>query len=222
MGLLGLHQDLLARNASKYADAQTFVAPLIGPGETADVSVSIPATAVAGQEYSLMDQSKQMGHGNGSGFGNALTFISIWKGDRPVPTAAITNYDGTTLTGSGTATATEAKISAYSTSMGATAPAAGDPAWTTTPIATADQALSVPISAAISAAPGDTIWLTVTDTNGKTSAPTPFAVPAAPLVTAAVTVPTTVDPSTTTPTTVPTGSSVPVDSSTTTPTTPTT
>ena len=219
MGLLGLHQDLLARNASKYADAQTFVAPLIGPGETADVSVSIPASAVAGQEYSLMDQSKQMGHGNGSGFGNALTFISIWKGDRPAPTAAITSYDGTTLVGAGTATAVEAKINGYSIAVGPTAPALGDPAWTTTPIAPADQAASVTISTGVTAAPGSTIWLEVTDTNGKTSAPTPFPVPAAAVITAAATVPTTVDPSTTTPTTVPTASSVPVDLPTTAPTT---
>ncbi len=37
MGLLGVRQTLLARNTSVYADPQTFIAPLIGPGETADV-----------------------------------------------------------------------------------------------------------------------------------------------------------------------------------------
>jgi hypothetical protein len=176
MGLLGLHQDLLARNASKYADPQTFVAPLIGPGETADVAVTIPKAAdvAAGQEFALVDQSKQMGHGNGYGFGGALTFISIWKGDRPVPTASITSYDGTTLVGTGTASVAEAKINGYSIAVNAGA-------FVTTAISPAVS--PAPITAPVTANPGDTIWLTVTDTNGKTSDPVSFKVPtAAPTV----------------------------------------
>ncbi len=84
IGLLGLRQTLLGRNASKYTDAQTFIAPLVGPGETADVAVDIPATAVAGQFYSLMDQGRQMNHGTASGFGGALTFIEVLPSIPPV------------------------------------------------------------------------------------------------------------------------------------------
>ena len=43
MGMLGLRQTLLARNASQYTDPQTFISPLVGPGETADLVVSIPS-----------------------------------------------------------------------------------------------------------------------------------------------------------------------------------
>jgi hypothetical protein len=78
MGLLGLRQTLLARNAAAYEDPQTFIAPLIGPGETADVVVSIPTDAPVGQFYSLMDQGRQMNHGNQYGFGGALTFINVF------------------------------------------------------------------------------------------------------------------------------------------------
>jgi hypothetical protein len=78
MGLLGLRQDLLARNTSTFRPSQSLIAPLIGPGETADVSVTIPLGAPAGQRYALMDQSRQMNHGNGSGFGGALTFLNVW------------------------------------------------------------------------------------------------------------------------------------------------
>jgi FtsP/CotA-like multicopper oxidase with cupredoxin domain len=85
MGLLGLRQTLLARNASRYTDPQTLIAPLVGPGETADVELSIPAAAPTGQFYSLMDQGRQMNHGNSSGFGGALTFLEVWPYVAPLP-----------------------------------------------------------------------------------------------------------------------------------------
>lgn len=78
MGMLGIRQTLLARNASLYTDPQTLIAPLVGPGETADVELTIPADALEGQFYSLTDQGRQMNHGNSFGFGGALTFLQVW------------------------------------------------------------------------------------------------------------------------------------------------
>ena len=78
MSLLGLRQTLLARNSSPYTDAQTFIAPLVGPGETADLVVNVPASAVVGQQYALIDAGRQMNHGNAYGFGGALTFLTVW------------------------------------------------------------------------------------------------------------------------------------------------
>ena len=78
MSLLGLRQTLLARNSSPYVDAQTFIAPLVGPGETADLVVNIPGTAAVGQQYALIDAGRQMNHGNAYGFGGALTFLTVW------------------------------------------------------------------------------------------------------------------------------------------------
>ena len=78
MSLLGLHQTLLARNASQYTDPQTFTSPLVGPGETADLAVQIPANAAAQQRYALIDAGRQMNHGNSYGFGGALTFLNVW------------------------------------------------------------------------------------------------------------------------------------------------
>ncbi|MEI8238254.1 MAG: hypothetical protein WCI22_02435 [Actinomycetota bacterium] len=193
MGLLGLHQDLLGRNASAYTDPQTLVAPLIGPGETADVSVSIPMAAdvAAGQEYALMDQSKQLGRGNGMGFGGALTFLSIWKGDRPAPVAAITSpFDGTTLIGTGTPTAVEAQINGYrvAVSQSNTAPLDNDAAWKPTTVTPAAGQLA--INTPVVTKPLDFIWLEVTDTNGKTSAAVSAQVPPAPTPTVPPTDPT--------------------------------
>jgi hypothetical protein len=77
MGTLGLRQSLVARNASAYTDAQTVIGPLVGPGETADVAVAIPATAPAGHFYSLIDQGHQMNNGTATGFGGAMTFLNV-------------------------------------------------------------------------------------------------------------------------------------------------
>jgi hypothetical protein len=103
LGLLGLREVLLGRNADPYPDPQTFIAPLIGPGETADVAVTIPADAGAGQKYSLMDQGRQMNHGSDAGFGGALTFIVVWKGTPTAPTVTGLTFDPATNTVSGTA-----------------------------------------------------------------------------------------------------------------------
>ena len=88
MGLLGLHQNLLARNADPYAHTQSFVAPLIGPGETADVIIAIPAGAKAGQRYPLTDQSHRFGGETANGFGGAMTFVNVWAGIAPAPASA--------------------------------------------------------------------------------------------------------------------------------------
>src|SRR5207342_3163761 len=88
MSLLGLRQTLLGRNASAYADSQTLIAPLVGPGETADIAVQIPATAAVNQRYALIDAGRQMNHGNSYGFGGALTFFNVWPPAAPPIAAA--------------------------------------------------------------------------------------------------------------------------------------
>ncbi len=88
MGMLGMRQTLLARNASLYTDPQSLIAPLVGPGETADVELTIPDVP-AGQFYSLMDQGRQMNHGTASGFGGALVFLEAWPYTPPTTTIEV-------------------------------------------------------------------------------------------------------------------------------------
>ncbi len=78
LGTLGIRQVVLGRNASVYTDSQTFIAPLVGPGSTADLAVTIPADTPSGHFYSLMDQGRQMNNGSATGFGGALTFYHVW------------------------------------------------------------------------------------------------------------------------------------------------
>ncbi len=45
--------------------------------------VDIPSTAPANQRYALIDAGRQMNHGNGYGFGGALTFLNVWPSTSP-------------------------------------------------------------------------------------------------------------------------------------------
>lgn len=182
MGALGLRQDLLARNTSSYSVAQSVVAPVIGPGETADVSVTIPATAAAGQKYSLLDQGDRMGHGE-QGFGGALTFIDVWGGEPPAP-AAPAETTTTTSTTVATFAAPTVTIDLYDQPSGhLTASATVDPAltvtaWETqvTPTGSApvdgswtSEAVGPSLDTTVLASSGQTVWVRVTDSNAATA-----------------------------------------------------
>ena len=120
MGILGMQQTLLARNASLYTNAQTFVAPLVGPGETADISLAISECATMGQQYSLMDQGRAMNHGTANGFGGALTFLNVWA-TAAAPNTCVPDVPGppptpeTTTTTSTTTIAPETTVSPVTT-----------------------------------------------------------------------------------------------------------
>jgi hypothetical protein len=208
MGLLGVRQSLLARNSSKFADAQTLIAPLVGPGETADVGVSIPATAATGQRYSLVDQGRQMNHGNASGFGGALTFLNVWSAPPTVDTLAFTSATGT-LTATGHAAFAGLTVTGYQTAV--TATATPPTTWLAT-VAVAIPAANVAISTApITAAAGQFVWVRVQQSGGLFSAgasiqvPVPVPDTTVPVTTAAPTTaaPTTAAPTTAAPTTEP-------------------
>ncbi|MGB8858458.1 MAG: hypothetical protein WCC60_04350, partial [Ilumatobacteraceae bacterium] len=101
MGVLGTHQTLLARDTATYDVPQTLVTPLVGPGQTAEVAIAIPDTAIAGQKYSLMDQGRHMDVGSVQGFGNALTFIDVWAGAPPTVDGLAFSLETSTLTAAG-------------------------------------------------------------------------------------------------------------------------
>jgi len=164
MGLLGLRQTVLGRNASAYVDPQTLIAPLVGPGETADVAVAIPATALANQKYSLMDQSKQMNHGTGEGFGGALTFIDVWAGSAPtVDGLAYATATGT-LTATGHTNSATRTLTNFQVTTSPTEPTAiqwaavGSTAFLPAPAAGADGAVAV---SGLTPLTGDLVWVRV-------------------------------------------------------------
>ena len=159
MGMLGLRQTLLGRNASAYTDPQTMIAPMVGPGETADVTVSIPVNALAGQRYSLVDQARDMNHGTDSGFGGAMTFLNVWAGELALPTLSNLLTDGSTLTADGSSSVATNNITGYQTAVTDTP---SEPDWSTASTVAVTPAPTVAISSTgVGANVDQYVWLRV-------------------------------------------------------------
>jgi hypothetical protein len=121
MGILGMNQELIARDASLRPYSQRELAESIGPGRTADAIVTVPSPAPAGgAKYALYDASLLL-HNNGDSFGGMLTFLTVSDGPPAVtgPTTSAVNLTpnpangsvnvtlNTTISGSANITAAE-------------------------------------------------------------------------------------------------------------------
>lgn len=93
MGLLGLEQKLIARDGSPSTYPFKVVAQTIGPGETFDALVSVPAVPPVGTtSYLLYDTSLRL-HNNSAraavgapvSFGGMMSVISLGAGGPPTP-----------------------------------------------------------------------------------------------------------------------------------------
>jgi Multicopper oxidase len=109
LGLLGLRQTVIANDGSELRYGHTVVADTVGPGQSADAVVSIPATAPAGSKFAFYDTSATLHNAGANGAGGMLTFITTGPGavnTAPVttnvavsPNPALTTTSSVTLTG---------------------------------------------------------------------------------------------------------------------------
>ncbi|MCL4561972.1 MAG: multicopper oxidase domain-containing protein [Chloroflexi bacterium] len=105
MASLGLRQVVLANDGHPLQYSHSIVAETIGPGQTADVLVTIPATTTDGSRFALYDGNLLMHNSNGPGFGGMLTFLSIGAppppgADTTGPTAAVVTLTPSKTNGS--------------------------------------------------------------------------------------------------------------------------
>jgi FtsP/CotA-like multicopper oxidase with cupredoxin domain len=77
MALLGLDQTVIAHNAFPLAHPLGVTAETIGPGQTSDVLVTVPATAPQGSKFPLYDGNLLFHNGGAAGYGGMLTFLSL-------------------------------------------------------------------------------------------------------------------------------------------------
>lgn len=88
MGLLGLHQTVIANDGSPLLYSHTLVADTLAPGETQDTIATIPLTAVSGSQFALYDASLLLRNSNAAGAGGMLTFLTVGGalpgGDGPI------------------------------------------------------------------------------------------------------------------------------------------
>jgi hypothetical protein len=96
MGLIGAHQDIIGRDAHAMAHSRSMVSPLLTPGQTMDVSVSVPTDAPANQRFALYDQGRQLHNGTQNGYGGALTFLNVW-GLAGAPSQPVAALDALTI-----------------------------------------------------------------------------------------------------------------------------
>jgi hypothetical protein len=88
MGLLGLHQTVIANDGSPLLFSHTLVADTLAPGETQDTIATIPLTAVSGSKFALYDAGLLLRNSNAAGSGGMLTFLTLGGtllgGDGPI------------------------------------------------------------------------------------------------------------------------------------------
>ena len=75
IGVLGLHQRVLAADGSELPFPRTMVAETVAPGQSADVLITMPTTTVASTKYALYDAGLFFNNSNASGIGGMLAFI---------------------------------------------------------------------------------------------------------------------------------------------------
>jgi FtsP/CotA-like multicopper oxidase with cupredoxin domain len=85
MALLGLDQTLIANDANPLAFQRKVTAETIGPGQTYDVLVNIPATVAAGSKYALYDGNLMFHNGIQPGYGGMLVFLTVGAPPPPGP-----------------------------------------------------------------------------------------------------------------------------------------
>ena len=95
MGLLGVDQAVLAKDAGALTYPRQAVAETIGTGTTADTLVTMPASADApgGTRYALYDTSLLLHNNGAAGFGGMLTFVTVSDGAPPTTGPATTSVD---------------------------------------------------------------------------------------------------------------------------------
>jgi hypothetical protein len=75
LGILGLHQSVIAADGSQLPAPRTMVAETLAPGQTADVLVTLPATPAASTKYALYDAAMALNNSNANGIGGMLAII---------------------------------------------------------------------------------------------------------------------------------------------------
>lgn len=82
MGILGMHQNIIASDGNLRKDPHLAVAETLAGGETMDAIATIPLSAVPGQKFALYDSSFNHNYslalpGGEIAFGGIFTFLSI-------------------------------------------------------------------------------------------------------------------------------------------------
>ncbi|MFM8319395.1 MAG: multicopper oxidase domain-containing protein, partial [Chloroflexota bacterium] len=97
MTVLGLYQQTLALSGAELPHYRSVASENLGPGQSADALLALPASAPAGAKYPLYEAGLLLHNNGASGFGGMLTFITTAAG-APGPDLAGPAVSGLSLT----------------------------------------------------------------------------------------------------------------------------
>ncbi len=105
MGVLGTDQTMIALDGSPLSEGRRFVAETVGPGQTADALVDVPASAAVDTALAVYDTSLGLHNSNDPGVGGMLTTISVPGVSTPGDTTGPVVHSAAIASGVLTATA---------------------------------------------------------------------------------------------------------------------
>jgi FtsP/CotA-like multicopper oxidase with cupredoxin domain len=85
MSTLGLAQTIIAQDGEAYAHSHNVVAETIATGQTLDTLITVPGSALQGDQFAVYDANMLLHNGNTAGFGGMMTFLVVGAGAPPPP-----------------------------------------------------------------------------------------------------------------------------------------
>ena len=120
MSTLGLSQTIIAQDGQPYAYSHNVVAETIATGQTLDTIITIPGSALQGDQFALYDANMLLHNSTDAGFGGMMAFLTVGTGAPPVVDPGPT-VSGLSLSPNPTDGSVDVTVSATVTDGGATA-----------------------------------------------------------------------------------------------------
>ncbi|MFN2198799.1 MAG: multicopper oxidase domain-containing protein [Anaerolineales bacterium] len=120
MSTLGLSQTIIAQDGEPYSYSHNVVAETIATGQTLDTLITVPASALEGDQFVLYDANMLLHNSTAAGFGGMLTSLTVGNGPPP-PTDPGPTVSGLSLSPNPTDGSVNVTVSATVTDSGTTA-----------------------------------------------------------------------------------------------------
>jgi len=160
MSTLGLSQTIIAQDGEPYTYSHKVVAETIATGQTLDIIITVPGSALENDQFVLYDANMLLHNTTAAGFGGMMTFLTVGNGTPPPPPDPGPTVSGLSLSPNPTNGSVDVTVAA-TISDGGTSPSNIHVAefyidgTANTPIAMTgafDTATSIPVSGTISMA----------------------------------------------------------------------
>jgi len=117
MSTLGLSQTIIAQDGQPYTYSHKVVAESIATGQTLDTLITVPASALEGDQFALYDANMLLRNSNAAGFGGMMAFLKVGTGTPP-PSDPGPTVSGLSLTPNPTNGSVDVTVSATVTDSG--------------------------------------------------------------------------------------------------------